>query len=1041
MVDNLRPDLIIEQVFVNEAPIVLASPLPPVFYGINRQMVWRGTASNDVGSDYIGGQANNPYDFPDLIAGATVELPTAETVLQPHVYLQNTYGISEVTPTYNWLTAPPTFSLSATLSAVFEIASGTTGSYSAASGRFVDTTADFIDDGVADGDIVLIGGVPSFTVTQIDPGPPIATGVVSDDELNVVKIDKGPGTFSGNLTIGDANDDRVFTDTLVYDFGTAGVKVGDLIAVSGWSLLVSADGMSYTVDAGGRTATSELATWVTDGAAAFVPGTLGTPASGSIAWLNNGTNWIPTFHVDVVTNETTLTVSNIITAAPWPPLATSGDDVPFEIYNYNGVDLTGGGVYQDATGGWTTAGLPPTGTWSHITPAIDYTVILGPVGPVAPGWFICVHDADGRRPVFAVNAVLTPLTLTVTNIDQTNPPAGIMAGQTFELWQDTGAAISTYLGATVSIEDAFTNRTLILDPLSPIDFTTVVGLNAGDIVYDESWNAYFTVVSVDGAKQLTVTNITAGSPAPGWTTTTFGFAITDVTNVANLSVTNLNSDTELRVRNVGSDPSLTTAYTNLSYTISVANTLSNIDYTIEKTLTGSSLTGTVLCTYTARRNDFTSAVEITDETLIELLGPAVPANPLALGCSIALQNTNYSVLAIQVDDDTTTEWTNAMNRGKTDAVWGLCPLTQTENVLSLFRTHVEEQSDKDVKRERVLFQSHLFSRVEDRTAYQGIGDSATIAKTQYATEITFTRDIEAYGVLVGDDFSGTAAVLGTDYAVKGRILSITSGATTVLVIVNDNGLPTAPPPIATSSIDWTVKSKDLTDAQYADKISDYPATIGSRRVRNVYPDSIEIIFTDDSDSSGLSGFYGGGDVTSTVPGYYAAAAANGLRGGQNAGQPLTQYPCIGINKLLNPFGDPYGGNEELNDRILNGGNWLMSQAVTGGESFAVRAITTDISSVYKLEDSVTAQIDNFARLLRQQIRPLMGRYNIGGPFFDLVSTNVNAVITTVVDDNKDAKSINFVRIFEDPDLPDTFGMDFEFVPFVSAAKANVTIYI
>lgn len=1045
MVNNLRPDLRIEQQFVTETPVVLTSDLPVLYFAIHRQMVWRDEASNPAGSNFIGGQANDPYSFPGLVAGAYVERDTApEAVLRPHVFLQNSYGIAEVAPSYNWVLDPPVFSLASSLSATFEISSGTTGGYSAASGRFIDANADFIEDRVADGDIVLIDGVPSLTVTQLDPGPPPASGVISDDELNVTKIDKGPGTWSGNLTAEDINGDRTFTDNTTpspFDFISAGVKVGDLLSVAGWDVLVTSDGLSYTADTGtGRTVTSEFAEFQTWGVQPFTAGTPITPSTGGQVWLNNGIDWIPTFYVSAIASETQLTAYNLLTTVPWPPLGGTGDDALFQIFNYTGIDLTGAGVYQDLTGSYVTVGLPPVGTFTHLAgPGIDFTVLI--VGPPT-NYYIVAQDPDGVRPIFLITGIVAPNVVNIVNVDRTNPPAGAGGPVTWELWFDGGAGpVAEYLGATVSAEGGGGTRTLVLDPASVINFLVVPGLDVGDVVYDENWNALFAVVSVDGAKQLTIQNIIPGTPPPGWTSTTFGFAIADEDNWAILEVKSVVDSGTLRVRNILSDPPVTQAFSNLTYTIEIANTLYDLNYTIEKTLTGTDLTGTVLCTYTARRDDWTGPTEITDANREATVGYPVPANPLGLACYIALLNSNYSIWAAQVPSDTTVDWTNAIEMAKSNRYYNLCPLTQNELVLAAFRIHVEEQSDPDVKRERIMFQSHLNNRIEDRTAYQGLGDSAAITKTQYVTTIVFTRDLSLYGVVAGDKFYGTADVTGTTYVVEGRVLSIVSGVTTTLTIVGDNGLPTPPPTIVTASYDWEITSKDLTDEEYADKIAAYPPTIKNRRIRNVYPDSVEIIFTDETDPSGNSGFYGGGDVTVALPGYYGAVQASSLRSAKKPSQALTRIGAIGINRLLNPFGDPYGGNEDLNDRIINGGSWVLSQATAGGECFAVRGISTDVSEVFKMEDSVTVQIDNFARLLRQQITPLLGPYNIGGPFFDLVSANVMAIIDVVVNVNKDARAIVFKEIKEVPDKPDTFAMTFDFTPFVSAAKGEITIFI
>lgn len=1012
--NNLRPDLLINQVFRTTTPVVLPSPLPVVYSGVNRQMVWRATAGT-----FVGGPASDPYTFPGLISGATVERETATTtLLRPEVFIQNVYGTAEVSANYNWSASPPSFTLAASLDATFEVSSGITGEYSASSGKFIDSNADFIEDLVAAGDVIKVDGAPSFDITLI----------VSDDELDVTKIDKGNQTYSGDLSAEDAYGVRLLDDA---SFDTSDVAVGDLVTVSGWETLFKADGINYAAEVTGqRDLESELQTFQTDGVLVFTEGTATTPSTGGQVWLNNAVDWIPTFQVDTVTDEQNLVGANLLAA--WPTTAATGTDEPFEIFNYTGLELDGLGNYQEATGEYTTAGDPPAGTFTTTDVNIDFTALITAGPGVITDYFIVIHDSDTVRPIFWIDIVDSAQSLSVHNVDRTNPAAGgPISSLTWELWYDgAGGAAANYFGAAIAAEIAGV-RLLTIDA-SQGDFTTVTPtITAGDVIYDENGVALFEVVTLDTATQLTVQNLVAGSPASGYTDTSFGFYLTDFSNSAQLLVTGVMDTDTLRVRNVLSDPPGVTAYTDLYYAVEVADALSNLNYTIEKTVSGTNLTGTVLSTFTARRDDLgPDPVAITPETLTTTLGFAVPDNPLALACSIGVENSPYDVYAVQVADDTIAGWDTAIEAGNNDTYYSLCPMTQNETVLAAFRTHVDVQSEPEQKRERILFQNHLFERITTRTTDEA-GDNGTFTKTSTTTTITVDRDLEPYGVIVGDRFVGLTP------AFDARIITLVTGGTSTMTVVNDNGLTIGGP---TDITDWEIKSKDLLDAEYAAEIALYPATIRDRRIRNIFPSSVQVAFTDETDATEVSGFYGGGDVISTVGGEFLAALSAGMRAATAPGQPLSQVPGTGVYQLLNPFGDPYGGNQTLNDVVINGGHWVMFQAILGGEAAAVRAISTDTTEIFKMEDSVTVQVDNFARKLRQQIRPLLGRYNISGPFFDMVSGNQEAVRVDVMDAG-DARDIKFLGINEVEDQPDTFAMSYDFTPLVSAAKGEITIFI
>lgn len=1033
---SLRTSVEITQQFQTPAPIVEDAENPLVLIGVNRQMVWRGNAGT-----YQGGQSNNPYNFPGLEAGADVEEPSAEDeTLRPHVFISNRFGVAEVSPSYNFSVDPPTYTLSPTLSAVFEIASGSTGAFSATSGKFTDANADFITAEVASGDVILVDGYPAFDVDAI----------VSDTELDVTRKNKGPTTWTGDLSDEDANLDRTFTDD-THDFQAAGVVAGDILTVEGWDILIQGDGIDYSQEMGGvRT----IAGTQYDFAAAGVQAPItGPPYQVDIIWiLDADLDWVPTFKVSANVGTTALDAENLITSPAWPGSSESDVDKVFEIFHYTQIDLTGGSLYSDSNGDYTAeAGGNRTFTIGGGNPnAIDLTTL----GLVPGRHNVVVHginDAGGTtnaRPIFKIVSVDSATQLTVQNWDPDRPQASSTGtGVTWEIWDDGGSAVLSFLGASITAEG---------DPNVPAgerymtaankDFEAA-GVAAGDTVYSASGSAMFEVTAVGASgnpgfpgalneNEMFIKNLVPGSPPSSWTDSNFPFYVADQTE-ADLTVSRVVDANNLIVRNTNTGTPPDQAFTDLNYTITVFDSLSNLDYTIEKTVSGSSLSGTVLTTFTARRNLYsTNIVQVDDDTWESLLGYAVPGNPLALAAKIATLNSTYPVYCLQVPDDTVQDWTDSLEYLKTDQVYILVPLTQSESVLSAYRDHVDEQSTPEIKRDRILFQNHLFERQTTRAT----GSTSTFSKTATSTTVTVAEDLVAQGVIIGDLMEGTADVSGTEYDFSARIISIQSGATTILTVVNDNGITPAPPVSGTIN-DWTIKSRSLTDAQYAEEIADYAEGIANRRIRNVFPYNVEVEFTDETDPTEQSGFYGGGDVVEQVPGYYLCSMFGAMRATEQPAQSLTKIPGTGIYRLLNPFGDFYGGNEDLNDVVLDGGNWVASQAQAGGDVFAGRAITTDTSDVLKLEDSVTVQIDNLARLLRKQMDPLLGPYNIEGSYFDIVSANVESVRTKVVDDDRDLRELDFLDIREVENLPDTIALDFDATPFVAAATMKITIFI
>jgi len=179
---------------------------------------------------------------------------------------------------------------------------------------------------------------------------------------------------------------------------------------------------------------------------------------------------------------------------------------------------------------------------------------------------------------------------------------------------------------------------------------------------------------------------------------------------ATYKVLRVNSETEIQVKASSTAteiPSGTTIIRGATTSIVVPDLLSDEAYTIEKTLSGTDLEGTVLVTYAARRKDhLNELVEVTQATVTDVVGPAVPHNPLGLAALNAVNNTGVPVYCVQVTDDTDAGWTAALNLIKTNQVYVVAPLTQDEERLAEFQAHVTTQSQPENKRERILFQSH-----------------------------------------------------------------------------------------------------------------------------------------------------------------------------------------------------------------------------------------------------------------------------------------------------------------------------------------------
>ncbi len=1056
---GLRPDLTVFQIFQTQAPIVPATNIPVALIAMNRQFVWRAAAGS-----FVGGQPGQRFYFPGISPGATVEQPGAvldvvefPDVLEPHVYISNKYGIGEVfSPdlSYDFVSTPPNYDLSAGTEVIFTIVEGDDGAYSAVTGYFTDAEEDFIDAEVAAVDVIETlhsngSYYPSFDVVNI----------ISDSQLDVLRRNKAvtPLLPNGALSAEDAYGFRTLVD-LNQQFEQNGGDVGDICLVDGWDTVISILGGDYGVvgTGSGPSATSRS---FGDPNALFI--TAGPVVVGDCIFSVDALgDWVPFFFVSAPPASEILLddVENIVTVpVPNPALTASADGVPYDVVRYAAPKILVGVAVSSLVGEYD---ADATAAWGQPAPVAGQRVFHDATAnflltPIAIGDEIVIDNLAGAAPyygvgnpaIFVVQAIPSATELIVSQHDSTDPlPASTVINPAFVSYE-----IRTPTSVTGnSAGDYFAEGTGAGGPTerrmnaAGADFVAA-GVAAGDWIQDAiTGSTLFTVVTVHpaGVGTLDVVNIVPGTPPAASQDTRFAFNVLDQ-NPAVLEVISVDSDTQLTVKNdlVGSPG--TGAYAGVHVTgVTFPDTGQDINYRIKKAVTGALLEGDVLCTFTAKRNDLINQrVPIDVNNYEAILGMPVPGNDAALAAQKLFSVLGASAYYIQVQDDTLTDWTDALLVSDSPKVYIPIVLTQREDILALLRTNVQEMSQPEEKRERITYFSHKEVVQTTRTS-AGLGDALTYDKlaTGITTIVSTTRDLTTYGVIIGDVLTATLNDGVTDYTQTNvRVISI-QGATpaagqSTMRIVADASVPAPSSGTVTS---WDVKSKNLTLLERANQQAAYAQAIPDRRFRNIWPDTVQMRFTDETaGENATTGFFGGGDQIATLGAHYLCVIESGKRSNENPKQPLTGFKRGSVYRILDPMGD----FEDYQDIIIDSGNYYVIHDGDDLEPYSIRALSTDVTDIYKAEDNVAVQVDSFARKLRVQLKPFLGPFVIDEPFFDLVSNNFEAVRKDVVDQNKELRDIILLGIEEDPDRPDTFIIRCRVTPYISAAEGEIYIYI
>lgn len=1081
MASSLRPDLIIRQVFRAAQATVPTANNPAVLVGLNRQIIYRAYAGTfQTNAEYA------DYAFPGLISGATVEpnSATVDAVIRPKVYLSTSYGVADVTAyaTFNLGTTPPTFDLSPTTTAVFDTVTGTTGNYSSETGYFTDPSADFVTDQVTATDTITVNGRLAFTVDS----------VVDDTTLSVTRTDRGPDDSKVSLSAATGLY-RTLTYTgdagTVYDgFVTEGVRAGDIVTVQGWDgRQIIGDKLSF-----GAADSSGVRTITFSGSV--------TAKVGDLVYLSNdaGVKY-PAFMLltsatgtgfSAVAVSPTIKDTDVAGSAGKPQRA-------YELYK-DGIETVRNTAIAATIVG-DSGSRTVSGTFS--SPAADDLVICSDklvreTGAVLDNTAKTITGASGAFSAFKAGdkvvvlsgtAFVNRLYSSVVSVDTAGavltladgPVAGTSTAIVMSIRAKAAFKVTSGSSSSLVVSDIYGNdvptyipstgmpaNVLVIDgvaaaaSIAKAQFTLSSGvwtmtldsapgtnLATNDLVFSQTGILLFKIT---GVTSTTIFTVVPDSKAG--LTYSASFALPVVTakpTPAELIVTKVVGETAIVVKDtVGIITSTGTAYEGLRTTIEVADALEDVNYQVRKVV--SSLVADVLVSYASVRNDHANElIEVNADTVEDILGPAVPHNPLGFAAAAAVTNTTVPVYCAQVAADTGSGWTNAINLIKTSQVYAVAPLTQNETYLGMFRAHVELESQPENKRERILFQSHRQESQITRYTWAAASlDTAKFVCTSASSTPTLSwssdKGLPALGVIAGDlvsfEYFGQVADKGfvSGSVSDMRVMSVsTSGDSTLTLLRRASDPITLSGGVVISSI--TIKSKPLSATQVRDAIAAYPATIKNRRFRNIYPDRCLVSFSDITNPNDTSvGTYGGGTVTAyEVGGWYPAAILAAIRSSIPASATLTRRPFSGVQRLVQG-----GGSADTDlDKILDGGNMVLVQLAGDNSNIeAIRAVTTDVTQLNYLEESVTTQVDNLARRLRKQISPIIGSTILDRSFFDLFSVLSGATIKDVIA-NKEMREIVLVSVTEDPVRADTFLVSYQVRPYYTAAHADITIYI
>lgn len=379
--------------------------------------------------------------------------------------------------------------------------------------------------------------------------------------------------------------------------------------------------------------------------------------------------------------------------------------------------------------------------------------------------------------------------------------------------------------------------------------------------------------------------------------------------------------------------------------------------------------GTVYLTYRALRVDLASDfIQVRSNSESDgIVGACDPANPLGIAAKVVYSNAKLSFKFLPISSDNKEGYIKALDTLSTDKdVYVIVPLTQDPEVISAYAKHVKMMRDPAKSKWRKVYAN--FQLPTDKLIIEGndgvlqykVGDS--VGHLVDSADGKFGTKEAAVG-----DYIDVYDAVSKKYEFSVRILNILNdsvAAISPLVYMKDNEGYT-----------------ELTGANAQLGAMDKAVWYSVNRKLSTYGIAKEMVATAQSYSEkGLTIVGPSDEIIMTIngkdcylPGYYLCVAYGALRAGFPPHQGFTYMGISGIKELRRS--NKYFIDDDL-DLMAGGGLFVVVQDTKAGLPYCIYQSTTDITELKTKEDSCVATIDFASMYYRDNLKAVLGRFNV-----------------------------------------------------------------
>ena len=488
------------------------------------------------------------------------------------------------------------------------------------------------------------------------------------------------------------------------------------------------------------------------------------------------------------------------------------------------------------------------------------------------------------------------------------------------------------------------------------------------------------------------------------------------------------------------------------------------------------VSGYVQASYRALRSDLATEVRtFTDVASLNAVfgvGQIIPANPLAYGLSIMLQNTVTPVNGLGLDatavSNEVLSYTAATDVLKRGSMYAIALLTQNPVVHTLYKNHVEQMSAPGRKLERVVIINSKLPLIavlqEEATTSVASNGARTVVNTALTGSGVFATSPVTLIDPTTDKFINVAA--GDNVVVVAGGVGTIPGTYTVASKTNNNTLVFSAPFLSSGTpadVQYYVYRKDglaAGGASFYDRSAQFlsngvaaghyldilagslagryaVATVVSEKELTLYPVVIAatslvtaVNYQVDRDLSkveqadavkGYSESFASRRVVHVWPDSLEAPVGQSIYNipgyygccsiaALTTGLPTQQgFTNLAVSGFLGfSHSTRYFTEEEL-DNIADGGTMIFAQDGADQPLYVRHQLTTDRSAIKFQEYSITKNVDFIAKFWRNTYAKFIGQYNIVDTTMDSLKTTAGAGIKFLKDNTRIPKFGGVIR--------------------------------